>query len=321
MRNLGQLLTLWAMTMSSGAVFAQCGYGTSQQDCMHQQQQQHVNQMNELARQQNGASQQSAYNSYFPSNGGSGPAPIPTSVTHAATAYHPDATDIWAVWNVLGSYEQASELAVLACRREMGDGCAPGAGVTEGSVAAARDENGMIWTWYGETPEKAAAAVQSECAKIEQRCTVIRTITTNHWRKQKKSDDFGAVKTSFPERGKVRSKAAAVAWPKQAQTKGPWQNKSWLVSGVEGIANAQRQALQLCERDTRAECVIGRYVIGASIVQYVGNNNIVYYTGVLDPTGAKAQIDEVCTQYKDNCRIIAIHSSDKPVAMAIANLP
>lgn len=320
MRKMVRIILAAAMAVTSAMASAQCGYGTSQQDCMHQQQQQHVNQMNELARQQNGNGQQSYY-SYSSVGGVTGPAAVPTTVTHAATAYHPDATDIWAVWNVLGSFEQARDLAILACKREMGDGCAPGAGVTEGSIAAARDENGMIWTWYGETPEDAKQGVQSECAKIEQRCTVIRTITTTHWKKGKANGDFGALKTSFPDRNTVLKKAAAVAWPQQTLTKGPWKNKSWLVSGVEGIANAQRQALQLCERDSGATCVVGRYVIGASIVQYVNDKNVTYFTGVLEPSKAASQIKEVCTQYKEKCQIVAIHSSETPVAKAINNLP
>ena len=313
-RSFHLLLALCGALGGATTAYAQCGYGTSQQDCSHQQRDAHGQQMNDMARQQPQA-QQGGYQGGQTAS--SGPVPHRWVEALAATAVHPDAKDVWAVWDARGSMDQAYQLALDACTREMGSGCAKGAGVAGGSIAVARDEYGFVWTMYGETPEKAGQAVQAECAKQNQQCRVQRTITTRHWEEVATSYIFDRTQTRFPARRDVLGRVAAIAWPKQAPTNGNLAPRTWLISGIEGSAPAFQRVLDNCRRETGVECAVARHVVGAHLVAYRNSRGVVSWIGALERGNANALVRSSCTQQGESCKVVAIYDADRPTEQVI----
>lgn len=312
------LLALCGALGGASAASAQCGYGTSQQDCYHQQRDAHARQQEEMARQQQ-QGQQGGYQGGQTggSYASSGPVPHRWVEALAATAVHPDAKDVWAVWDARGSMDQAYQLALDACAREMGSGCAKGAAVAGGSIAVARDDYGMVWTMYGETPEKAGEAVRAECTKQNLQCRVQRTITTRHWEEVATSYIFERTQTRFPARRDVVGRVAAIAWPKQAPANGNLAPRTWLVSGIEGSAPAFQRVLANCRRDTGVECTVARHVVGAHLVAFRNSRGVVSWVGARERGDANTVVQRFCALQGESCKIVAVYDANRPVEQVI----
>lgn len=108
------------------------------------------------------------YNYYWASN-------------YVAVAWHPNASDVWAIWNAQ-SEEQAKEGALRLCTVAMHEGCTIASAASNSSIAIARGSDGTLWSGWGETPRKAKADVLASCKKQGARCTYERTFTGKPYR-------------------------------------------------------------------------------------------------------------------------------------------
>lgn len=314
---LSNAIVLGIVALSSTPALAQCGYGTSQQDCQHQQRDEAARrEADQYYRNQAEQTQPGSYeNSSSVSGGG---APHRWVTAFAGTAYHPDARDIWAVWDARGSFDHARQLALAACTQAMGTGCLAGAAVQGGSIAAAHDQNGLVWTMHGPTPKAAAAAVQALCRKSDQECVVFRNVTTKHWEEVATSYIFDRTKSAFPSRRTAMARSAAVAWPKDgAKVAQQWQNKVWLVSGIEGVQQARQRVVANCRSATGTECVVGRHVVGTNIIHYRTDKGVNYWSGLLNRAGAGRFIDQVCAPYGDRCQLIASYDANRALEQVV----
>ena len=83
---------------------------------------------------------------------------------YVAVAWHPNASDVWAIWNAQ-SEEQAKEGALRLCTVAMSDGCTIAKAASNTSIAIARAPDGTLWSGWGETPRKAKNDVLASCKK------------------------------------------------------------------------------------------------------------------------------------------------------------
>ena len=100
---------------------------------------------------------------------------------YVAVAWHPDASDVWAIWNAQ-SEEQAKEGALRLCTVAMSKGCTIANAASNSSIAIARASDGTLWSGWGETPRKAKNDVLASCKKQGVRCLHERTFTGKPYR-------------------------------------------------------------------------------------------------------------------------------------------
>lgn len=100
---------------------------------------------------------------------------------YVAVAWHPDASDVWAIWNA-HSAEEAKEGALRLCTVAMSKGCTIANAGSNSSIAIARGSDGTLWSGWGETPRKAKMDVLASCKKQVARCTYERTFTGKPYR-------------------------------------------------------------------------------------------------------------------------------------------
>ena len=100
---------------------------------------------------------------------------------YVAVAWHPDASDVWAIWNA-HSAEEAKEGALRLCAVAMNEGCTIASAGSNSSIAIARASDGTLWSGWGETPRKAKNDVLASCKKQGVRCAYERTFTGKPYR-------------------------------------------------------------------------------------------------------------------------------------------
>lgn len=100
---------------------------------------------------------------------------------YVAVAWHPNASDVWAIWNAQ-SEEQAKEGALRLCTVAMHEGCTIAKAASNSSIAIARAPDGTLWSGWGETPRKAKNDVLASCKKQGVRCLYERTFTGKPYR-------------------------------------------------------------------------------------------------------------------------------------------
>ncbi|SDQ86691.1 protein of unknown function [Pseudoxanthomonas sp. CF125] len=100
---------------------------------------------------------------------------------YVAVAWHPNASDVWAIWNAQ-SEEQAKEGALRLCAAAMSKGCTIANAASNSSIAIARASDGTLWSGWGETPRKAKNEVLASCKKQGVRCLHERTFTGKPYR-------------------------------------------------------------------------------------------------------------------------------------------
>ena len=108
------------------------------------------------------------YNYYWASN-------------YVAVAWHPDASDVWAIWNAR-SEEEAKEGALRLCAVAMSEGCTIAKAGSNSSIAIARASDGTLWSGWGATPRKAKNDVLASCKKQGVRCVYEKTFTGKPYR-------------------------------------------------------------------------------------------------------------------------------------------
>ncbi len=236
----------------------------------------------------------------------SAPAPGPQKRwvdSQFAVAWHPDANDVWAIWDTQDGVAVVKRDAIAACNRAMGGGCTEaGAGVNS-SLAIASDNRGVLLQSWGATPKQAERNVLKICADNDSTCTLRRTVTAKPWLTAAlfPSRLAGRKKTYFPDHARAVPPAAVVAWPKTAPT-GKWQNMVWVVSGVTA-SQARATALARCKSAVAAECVAPISSLGGVLVRYFDAAGTSFWTAAPSSKAAPAILKNGCGREK--CRIVA----------------
>lgn len=227
---------------------AQCGYGTSSQDCYHQQRDA------EAARQA-----EQHYRSQMQGDGGmddggydSGPsAPRAPDYGYVVVVRHNEAADVWATWN-RRTEEDATASAMSACRSAMGEGCSVALSAWNSTIAVAQGSDGDLAIGWGAKESEAASKALENCRKRTPTCSVKQKFTAKPF---KVADDH------YPGAGVPRMAWALVGWPK-SRPANEWLNKVWLASGQGDYATSEARLLDLCKRDTGIECQISQVAMG-----------------------------------------------------------
>lgn len=247
--RLFSLLALGASAAFSVPAAAQCGYGTSSQDCYHQQRDA------EAARQA-----EYHYRTQMQGDGGgdnspyydSGPSAPPTpSYGYVVVVRHNEATDVWATWN-RRTEEDATASAMSACRSAMGEGCSVALSAWNSTIAVAQGSDGDLAIGWGAQESEAAAKALENCRKRTPTCSVKQKFTAKPFRV---ADDH------YPGASVPRAAWLLVGWPK-SRPADEWLNKVWLASGQGDYVTSESRLLGMCKRDTGIDCQVSQVAMG-----------------------------------------------------------
>jgi hypothetical protein len=181
--------------------------------------------------------------------------------SYASVVAHPDANDVWAVWNVTasqGGFDGANEIAMTACKAAMGDGCKVMDNARNGSVVVMRAHDGYFFASYGESFTQAEVNTYKLCRTNFFSCTNFRTITATPW----KNDGFAGLHTPQlfdPAKnagGVPRNTHGAVALAKNAGAMAV--AKAWMSGGNTTRASAKAIVLKACEDDIVKAGITGK---------------------------------------------------------------
>ena len=245
---------------------AQCGYGTGQQDCMHQQQAAaHRAEQERMAReQQERQEQQRRYEEQSRQGGNSGGgyeqqqfSPPSVAVNwisgHVAVAWHANASDVWATWNQRTD-EAAKSSALEACGKAMGEGCAIANGGSNSSVAIVQGHGAELYNGWGVTPEDASAQATKFCTAKTEQCKVKRLFTAE----AQIAPGNLTPENYFPSTEAAGYMHVMVAWPK-TKVSPQWAQKVWIVSGRVGYIQSVQALLGKCKSDVGVECAVTHF--------------------------------------------------------------
>ncbi|MEQ1548919.1 MAG: DUF4189 domain-containing protein [Chakrabartia sp.] len=265
--------------------------------------------MNEYARQQQEQQRQDQQDRQQDFQGP--PPPRQNWVTsYMSVTYHPDASDIWAVWDRRVSQEEADQSALGLCMQMMGNGCKVAAGGHGGTIAIARDNGGWLWWEWGDQLGDATRAVTNSCSKNGGICEVVKTVTANHWlefengRREDRAQSYSPNNTAS-----LLNSYAMVAWPTAEGAKSmdaTLRGKAWLVSGSKGYENTKKIVLDQCKEATHVACEIGRQVSNGYLVLFQTKIGETIWGNGLSQSDVDLQIEKYCrTEMKTDCTILA----------------
>jgi hypothetical protein len=181
--------------------------------------------------------------------------------SYGSVVGHPDANDVWAVWNVRpeqGGFEGADAIAMEACKAAMGDGCKVMDNVRNGSLVVMRTHTGYLYASYGETFTQAEVNTYARCRTNFYSCTNVRSVAATPWQEYVRTDANYAqlFDPSKNEGGVPRNVHGAVAW---ALNSGSMATaKVWLSGGNTTYAGAKATVLKNCEDDIAKAGITGK---------------------------------------------------------------
>jgi hypothetical protein len=165
--------------------------------------------------------------------------PPPPPSSYISVYWHPDANDVWAVWNHENFYD-AGLYAYAACMRIMGDGCVLMVEGKLSTVAIARDQNGGLVFGKDGNPAKARSLLNNYCAEQKLTCQIFREFTAKMPKKGKPFSEayFAGSSAIYPERGRF---AAGLT----IRTYG--SDELWVAVGAPTEKGAKSIARYFCE--------------------------------------------------------------------------
>lgn len=288
-----------------GQAMAQCGYGTSAQDCQHQQRdaraaeeaQQHY--QRELEAQGNN---QTGYDA-----GPSPSGPPRTVYGYVAVAWHGDAADVWATWNQ-PTEEIATTFALHACKLSMGEGCSIALSAWNSTIAVAKAPDGGLKVGWGAKPDEATRQAMQACSSEQAGCTIQHRFT---------AAPFALAKDHNP-RNPPRVSYAMIAWPKSAPAP-MWRGKIWIISGKGGYEESRALLLDRCKRDTGIECQIPHWARGDTgtknggvIARYNNPNHGVMWFASASLNDAKKAMNAGCAKENVICDSLMTYDTFLP---------
>lgn len=256
-------LFLLPLSMGVGAALstpamAQCGYGTSSQDCYHQQRDaeaaRQAEQHYRSQMQSNGGTVDGGYQGDTGSIGARAP-----DYGYVAVVWHPEAADVWATRN-RSSEADATASAMSACRDVMGDGCSVALSAWNSTIALAQGGDGQLAVGWGAKESEAVAKALENCRQRTPVCAVKRKFTAK---------PYQVAEDHYPGASVARMAWAMVGWAK-TRPEDKWLGKVWLASGQGDYAQTKRKLLDLCQRDTGIECEASQVVMGETATKTSG---------------------------------------------------
>jgi hypothetical protein len=225
-----------------------------------------------------------------------------TNIAQASVAWHPSATDVWAVWNV-SSIDRLNpeDFAVKACTKAMGDGCALLGSVENGTIALARTQIGTIRIAAGRTAKEAKGAVLADCAKAGVRCSFMKIFTAQAW--FQRPTDKSRMQSYDPSKNKggvMRKFVGAAAVSKGPK---PWSDTVWMSGGHATFEAANEAALAQCNKDSNAECQLAASNAHGVIVAGIDDKNTLRTVSEQSLALAENDVKQKCAAMKITCRI------------------
>ena len=238
-----------------------------------------------------------------------------------SVVYHPEANDVWAVWDRRTSQEEADQAALGLCSQMMEDGCTVALGGKGGTVAIARDQAGwLLWNW-GDQPGDATRAVMEACDKNGKKCNVIKSVTATHWLEFENGQREDRAQSYSPNnKASLLNTYAMVAWPAAEGTKtmdAKWRGKTWLISGSKGYENTKKVLLDKCKLDSRVDCAVTQAVNGGMIVQYQVERGQGYWLTSLSLSEGAERAAEQCRLMETKCKVLANFDTETKRLMVI----
>jgi Domain of unknown function (DUF4189) len=210
----------------------------------------------------------------------------------SAVAGHPDAVEVWAIWDTEARVERIESDVVAACHRVMGSGCSLLISGTNGSIAVLRSPNDLVsYFAWGNNPTEASKKVREYCRGLGIECVTYKIFTAKPWQKRIAGNEPDRMKTYFPNAAQAIPYVAIAAWPVEEPADQQWLGKSWISTGVKGRSNAERTVIDRCTRDSGAKCIIGSVSIGGALAMFSNNRDASTYWAAIpsanDAKGAK----------------------------------
>jgi Domain of unknown function (DUF4189) len=186
---------------------------------------------------------------------------------------HPDAVEVWAIWDSASSLERVKADVLAACNRAMGSGCSFRTSGTNGTIVVLRTPNNELIHGWGGDAQEAEKEARKDCKKLGIECAAYKIFTAKPWKKRIGGNEPDRIKTYFPDPAKVVPYVAVVAWPGERTADQQWHGKSWVSSGIKGRTNAEREAIYECSKDSGTKCVIGAVSLGGALVTFSNNRD------------------------------------------------
>lgn len=235
----------------------------------------------------------------------SGP-PVVWMDSYMAVAWHPDAADGW-IASGFGSFDAAGAAALDACRQAMGDGCAVGTGVRDGSLALARDEGGALWGDIGENVRAAKKAALKSCRKGGgTHCKVIRTATASPWPEVVGGPPMGNPMILPPE-GEFHREYGSVAWVDSKTTDGRWGSTVWVSTGRHKAEESAAAAVDACQTTSGRHCVVVRTVVDAALTIATDTADALHIGSSRVYKTARKDAEKRCRKTKTECTVTAVY--------------
>lgn len=182
------------------------------------------------------------------------PRPKESVNVHVAVAWHPDANDVWAIWNVRDSQggDAAAKRAVLSdCGQIMGEGCTIANAGRNSSVAIGRNRRDFLFAAWGENSVTAKKTLIDNCTETPP-CTVLHVFNAKPWVEYSDVPGFDELKRFRPNPRSVKARFGAVA---MAEADNPrWARTAWVSSGHTSLQAAIKAALDKCNVDIGIFC-------------------------------------------------------------------
>jgi len=293
------------MLFSAGDAQAQlCGYGTSRQDCDNQNRdaQARSEAEQENRRQMEAQSDASSSGDGYTSPGSSGPPR--KAYGYVAVAWHGDAADVWATWN-RSSEEEATMVALTACRRAMGEGCEIALSAWNSTIAIAKAPDGGLRVGWGAKPQEAEAQAIGKCSGYLDGCSIQHRFTGKPW----------SVADDYLPRDVPRVTYAMFAWPK-GRPAPIWLNKVWIATGQGGYERTSKLLLERCKMDTGGDCEIAQYAkaetgqrSGGVIASYFNPKRGTMWFASASPREAKVAMERHCRDDGTVCENLQVYDA------------
>lgn len=227
------------------------------------------------------------------SGGDAGPAR--SNDSYASIAWHPDASDIWIDGNYLGPGESV-DVALEACNRAMGGGCASAGEWNNSSMAVIRDRNGAFYVaWLGEGGRQRQRVLDECSSKQPLPCEVVRTVNSRidrYW--------------PGPE---ARVAHAAAAWVDGTDG---YDRKLYVASGYRTGEEVSNLALAACSAaNPKRKCVVTAQTGGGFIQAATLDGERDFATVETNERRAHLAAERLCRQNDRtaSCSIQAVFNS------------
>ncbi|MGQ7828816.1 DUF4189 domain-containing protein [Altererythrobacter sp. Z27] len=220
---------------------------------------------------------------------------------HSALVWHPDATEVWAVWNA-ADLSEATGKALDACNKVMGDGCVVAVSSTGGTIAFGFGPDGYARAVWGNKKRDAVKKFNEQCALTAGNCRLAETITSTHI-KRPVMVPILRTRSYLPN---TRGAAAygAVASPKTDPVGTKWQGHAWLVTGAPTYAAATDKAIMRCKVATGMDCGIDAHGVNSNIFLYTSQDDYFFWGVELTRQDAEASMPKRCKNHSKGKRCV-----------------